>query len=88
MHCLIRNQDDRVVFIEDCLFERNTCRECRLISPHGFLLSVHKMYYQALGDSFNGLMLFDANEQLVMRKCYAIDQKTGEFGELISEHWC
>lgn len=85
--CLIRNPDDRVLFLETHLFEQERCRECHIHSPHGHFLSVHKMFYTALGDPFNGVMLFDQNEHLVMYKHYEVDPLTCEFTQLTKEEW-
>lgn len=85
--CIIRNQDDRILFVESYLFEGERCRECIVHSPHGHLLSKHKMFYTGLNDSFNGVILFDCNERPVMRKSYNIDESTGEFTDLTHEEW-
>ena len=84
---VIRNQDDRIVFFEECFYEGDYCRECRITSPHGILLSVHQISYQALNDSDNTVRLFDANEHLVMYKRYSANKLTGDFDKLISEVW-
>lgn len=86
--CLIRNQDDRAVLIEEYTFEGNRCRSCRSFSPHSILISLQSMYYTALGDSFDGVILFDANNKAVMCKKYAVDQESGEFSALLQENWC
>jgi hypothetical protein len=83
----IRNQDDRLVFIETYHFQDHLCRGCLVKSPHGILLSTHKMYYHHLGDSFNGVVLFDANEVPVMKKEYEFDSEQQEFTTLIAEQW-
>lgn len=85
--CLIRNQDDRVLFIESYSFEGKRCRECCVKSVHGFPLSLHRMYYTALNDSFDGVVLYDSNEHPVMMKRYEIDSETGEFTTLLEEKW-
>lgn len=82
----IRNQDDRLLFFEECFFEGEYCRECYVTSPHGQLLSIHKMYYEALNDAFNGVILFDSNQHSVMQKKYSINE-TGTFDKLLHEHW-
>lgn len=83
----IRNQDDRLLFIETYLFEKERCRECQTHSPLGHLLSRQKMSYKSLGDAFDGVTLFDANERPVMRKRYAVDASTAEFTEVLEEIW-
>lgn len=85
--CLIRNQDDRIAFIETHLFQNELCRECHVHSPHGLLLSVHKMLYKSLNDPWNGVVLYDQNQHPVMYKCYEVDEQTGEFTNLITEDW-
>lgn len=85
--CIIRNQDDRVLFIEEYTFEKNLCRKCQVVSPHGITLSVQKIFYVLLSDSFNGVMLYDSNGHLVMFKKYQADATTGEFLELLEENW-
>ena len=84
---LIRNQDDRIVFKEVCSFEKEICRECRTYSPHGILLSVQKLLYKSFQDPFNGMLLYDKNEHLVMYKTYEVDEKTHQFTEMLSEQW-
>lgn len=85
MECIIRDQDDRIVFIETYFFQNNLCKECRATSPQGILLSVQKMRYKHLGDKENDVILFDANEHPVMQKIYEADPNTGEFTNLIQE---
>lgn len=83
---LIRNQDDRIVWIETYKFERERCRVCYAHSPHGVLLSIHKVYYTELGDAMNGIELFDSKNKIVMRKIYQLNS-LHEFGELLEENW-
>lgn len=87
MTCLIKNQDDRVLFQEHYLYENGICRNCEIRSPQGILLSNHRMYYQHFKDPFDGVALFDANAHLVMFKRYVCNAATFEFGELIEENW-
>lgn len=84
---LIRNQDDRIVYMETYTFDNNLCRECRAHSPHGIPLSRQRMYYKELGDTFNGVILYDCNDHPVMSKTYEFDVETGEFTDLINENW-
>lgn len=84
--CLIRNQDDRVVFFETHFFENDLCRKCRVESPQGIHLSTQRMFYTLFGDPFNGVVLYDQNDHLVLIKRYAISDKQ-EFTELIEENW-
>lgn len=87
MVCLIRDQDDRVLFIETHIFIDNLCRECRVSTPHGISLSVHKMVYKNLGDPFDGVILYDHNEHPVMYKRYEFDEKEQQFTNLLEEEW-
>lgn len=85
--CLIRNQDDRLLFEETHLFEKHLCRECRVVSPHGIVLSTHNMLYTHLGDHLNGAILYDITGRPVMYKRYEADEQDGEFTTLIEEVW-
>lgn len=80
--CLIRNQDDRLLFIEEY---QN--RECSVKSVHGYPLSIHKVLYESLGDPFNGVILYDINQHPIMYKKYKLDPETRDFGELLEESW-
>ena len=81
----IRDQDDRLLYIEDYTFAGKRCRGCKINSPHGLLLATSRMYYEDLGDSFNGVILYDVNEKAVLQKRYRMDEQNSEFGELIAE---
>jgi hypothetical protein len=83
----IRNQDDRLILIENYRFEKGLCRECQAYAPFGILISTQKIFYQNLGDPFNGVILFDSNGYSVMSKHYAFDEATREFSELLNEDW-
>lgn len=85
--CHIRNHDDRLILIEEYLFENELCRECRASSPIGPLLSVQKIYYINFKDHFNGVILFDSNEHAVMSKHYEFDEEKREFSHLLKEDW-
>ncbi len=87
MVCHIRNQDDRLILVEEYHFENNLCRQCRASSPHGSLLSVQKIFYEALNDPFNGVVLYDSNAHAVICKRYLWDSTTHEFSELTEELW-
>ena len=86
VRCLIRDESDRVVAIEEYHYEGELCRRCDSISPHGPLLSRQRIYYQSLGDPIDGVVLFDANEHPVMFKTYTLNED-GSFGTLLSEEW-
>lgn len=83
--CHIRNQDDRLIFIENYFFENQICRECRTTSPHGILLSVQHILYENLGDSFNGVILYDTNNHMIMYKRYEFDNATQSFQKVLEE---
>lgn len=83
----IRNHDDRLILIEKYQFEEKRCRRCEICSPHGVNLAVQHMYYTAMKDSFNGVILYDSNTHAVLQKTYDIDENTGEFAALKSESW-
>lgn len=85
--CLIRNQDDRILFSETHFFEGGLCRECHVHSLHGALLSIHKMKYKKFGDTENSVTLYDSNNHTVMHKLYKEDEHSGEFTDLLSENW-
>lgn len=84
--CLIRDQDDRIILIETQLFEKDLCRECRLVSPQGIEVSTHRIFYRSLHDPFDGVILFDANAHPVMLKRYQVGEE-GNFTDLIEERW-
>lgn len=84
--CLIRNQEERMLYLEHLRFESQYCRECRLSTPQGTPLSIHRLFYTALNDSFDGILLYDNNDHLVLAKRYAVGP-TGEFTELLEERW-
>ena len=86
IECLLRNQEDRVVFLEKHTFETHLCRKCEVFSPYNMLCSVHQMHYTALGDEWNGVILWDRNQHPVMVKRYQ-SLESGEFGELLEEQW-
>lgn len=86
MVCLIRDQIDRVIYFETHRFEGMLCRECRMFSPHRLELSTLRMFYTGLNDPFNGVLLYDRNDHLVLAKRYAING-LGEFTELLEERW-
>ncbi len=83
----IRNQDDRLILVENYTFEENRCRLCEIRSPLGVLLAKQQMLYTALNDPFNGVVLFDINGQPVIQKTYELDETTGEFTRLLAESW-
>lgn len=83
----IHNQEDRLVLIEEYSFEGTHCRKCEIKTPHGCSVGMQKMFYTALKDAFNGVVLFDANQHQVIKKNYDVDPNTGEFSTLLSESW-
>lgn len=85
--CHIRNHDDRLILIEEYLFDNQLCRQCRTSTPHGVLVSIQKISYESLRDPFNGATLFDSNDHVVMFKRYKVDEETQTFLEVIEECW-
>lgn len=83
--CLIRDQNDRTLFLETYFFENNFCKKCNVTSPQGVLISIQLMKYKFLGEPENEVSLYDANEHLVLRKIYEADPETGEFTTLLKE---
>jgi len=83
--CLIRDQDDRIVVRERYFFEEGRCRSCEAWHPCGILISKQKIFYKELHDSFNGVILYDRIGKVVLKKEYAIDEKSGEFSALLRE---
>ncbi len=87
LHCVIRNQDDRIILFENYTFKNGICRECTTTSAHGILVSFQKIYHQDLGDSYNGVILFDANQHPVVKKQYQLDSESKTFTQLLNEEW-
>jgi hypothetical protein len=85
--CLIRDQNDRLLFIETHHFTSDVCRLCCVTSLHGVVLSIHKMFYTSLGDPYDGVALYDVQNRLVMCKRYVFDSGSRQFTELLEEHW-
>jgi hypothetical protein len=83
----IRDQDDRILFIEAYQFTNHLCRECHVHSPHGIALSCQKMFYKNMNDIFDGVVLYDINNHIVMFKLYEFDEKSKQFTTLIKEEW-
>jgi hypothetical protein len=83
---LIRDEADRVVWIEEYEFKEDRCIECRIRYPDGPLLAQQKICYTALGDSFNGVILNDSIGKVVMKKSYSLTPE-GEFDEVLQESW-
>lgn len=82
---IIRDQDDRVIFIETYQFQQHLCVECIARSPQGVLLTFQKMHYKIFGDSENSVILYDSNQHPVLKKIYEADPLTGEFLTLVNE---
>lgn len=85
--CLIRDQNDRLLFIETHAFTDNLCRSCRVTSPHGIELSRHQMFYTLLNDPFDGVILYDSHGHPVMCKRYTYDKESQQFTQLLEESW-
>lgn len=84
--CIIRNPDDRIIYLETHLFEGNVCRECQILSPQGLLLATNRMYYKQYGDLTDGVVLYDRQEKPVMYKTY-VTGEDGQFTDLVEERW-
>ncbi|MGK5595253.1 MAG: hypothetical protein ACSNEK_07850 [Parachlamydiaceae bacterium] len=85
---LIRDENDRVVYLETYKFHEQRCLECHIFYPNKTLLSIQKIFYKGINSlSFNGVILFDAIMQPVMLKEYEINHENGEFGNLVKEEW-
>lgn len=85
IECLIRDQDDRVIFLETYIFQNQICKKCIARSPQGIILSYQEMRYKHLGDPDNEVILYDSNKHPVMKKIYETDPHTFEFTNLIFE---
>lgn len=84
---LIRDQDDRVILKEITRFDGDLCRECVVMTPTGQAISVHKMFYKTLKEEFDGVVLYDNNGKVVMKKHYSFDEPAREFTEMLKEEW-
>lgn len=82
---LLKDQNDRVVYKEVHFIEKGLCRQCEVFTPQGFLVSCHKMHYEHLQDSFNGVTLFDRLSKPVIKKVYEIDESKTAYKDLIEE---
>lgn len=84
--CVIRDVNDRILYLETHYFDGNFCTSCEVKTPHGWLISTHRMYLQKRGDPFNGVILYDRNSIPVMKKVYAVSE-SDEFTDLLQEEW-
>jgi len=84
---LIRDQNERVILFESSLFEAGKCRETRLFSSQHTPLATQRICYTSLGDSFNGVVFYDLEKEVVMYKVYAYDEQREEFTKLLHEEW-
>ncbi len=85
--CLIRDQDDRVVFLEKHLISEKMPVSCEIFSPQGTHLANQKINYCFRGDAFNGVTLSDPNGRIILKKIYAFDEHSLQFAELLEEIW-
>lgn len=85
VHSVIRSIEERIILKEKATFNGRNCMECSFYSPHGLEIGKQKMYYKSLGESFNGVILYDLENKPVMTKKYEVDEATGEFTTLLSE---
>lgn len=84
--CLIRDMDDRILFLEKHYFENGLCLSCEIFTPQGWLLAINQMFYQVKGDLFNGVILYDREKNPVMKKRYSLTSEN-EFHEVLEECW-
>lgn len=84
--CLIRDMDDRILFLEKHHFENGLCLSCEIFTPQGWLLATNQMFYQEKRDSFNGVILYDRERVPVMKKSYSLTPEH-EFHEVLEECW-
>lgn len=82
----IRNQEDRAILREKLEFNGSLCRKCRIYGPQGLLLATQTMFYTVLGDAWNGVLLHDRHQHLVLAKRYLAGDD-GVFQELLEERW-
>ncbi|MFA6914815.1 MAG: hypothetical protein WC222_00320 [Parachlamydiales bacterium] len=83
---IIRDQNNRTLWIELYTYEQNFCTQCQVLSPHGILLSTHKIFYTSLNHPFNGITLFDPLNIPVMYKKYSLSSD-GEFEAMLEQSW-
>lgn len=87
MSCLIRDQDDRIIYIEEYQFTDNICRKCLIKSPLHIDLAYQAILLKKFGDPFNGVVLFDRELVPVMYKEYQVEEESCQFMELLKEEW-
>jgi len=84
---LIRNREDRPIYIEKMTFEDSRPRQCTIYSPQRQLLATHTLWYEDKKDPFNGVIVYDQLGKAVVKKIYEFDKEECQFTTLISEHW-
>lgn len=85
--CLIRDHDDRVVFLEKHQFQKNMPAQCEIFSPQGLLLAIQKISYKFRGDIYDGVTLLDGNGRTILKKIYVFDEISRQFTDLLEENW-
>jgi hypothetical protein len=83
---LIRSMDDRIILIEEAMFQGLLCEGCNILSPHGVLIATQTIKRTSKGDPFNGVIFQDRTGRPVIIKKYEIDDSV-TFTELLSEQW-
>jgi hypothetical protein len=78
---LIRDREHIPLFIEEHVFKEGKAVFCTLSTPHGIVFGEQKISYEAFGDPFNGVVLFDISGEQVLKKIYSLDD-VGEFKEV------
>lgn len=80
---IIRNMEERIILIEEHLYQKDICLGCKLYSPQEVFIGLQTVMDQERGDAFNGVKLEDATGRKVLQKKYAKDPVTGDFGALL-----
>lgn len=84
---LVRNMEDRIIFIEIAEFQEDKCLECKILSPHLVPIGKQLIFDTARGDSWNGVLLMDVLGKTILQKRYEKDPVTGDFSNLLEEVW-
>ncbi len=78
----IRNEHDHLLYREVYHFTEGLCTKTELFSAHGIHLATHRLFYECLGDEYNGALLKDITGRPVVLKKY--EEESGEFTQLLS----
>lgn len=80
----VKDETHRTLFLERQEFQEGLPRLCSIFSPHGLLLARNRLFYEALGDSWNGAVLEDVEGRPILKKRYGLNQE-GQFEDLLEE---